>query len=453
MQNNSTLSVCMIVKNEERFIKDCLASIKSIADQIVIIDTGCTDKTLEIAKEYSAEIHAFQWINDFSAARNASISYAKCDWILWLDADERLTAESIPLIKSELVKVRHPLVYDVQIENMTNDAASAFFSKAHRLFNNNRGIRFKNRIHEQIVIDPTFGKAEEKKSRIKLLHLGYALDDDKKSEKEKRNLALLSKMVGENPNDAYAHYTYAQQLSINEDYTESLKHFRKALDLKQLDLSFTGTILNVMSEIRYKMQQYDRALKLAQQSLQKIPEQISAHYMIYRICEQTADFDKAIDAVNKIRSLNRTLSGQAPKIATDIVIDELKLLYTLAILHEKKGSAAGAFSAWEEALKLQPGNEEFLGKAVSLALKLGDWQSAEKFLVQILKINSGRFDALDLLGTVYIKQTKFDLAIPVFETLHEKLPYNEPVKRKLAGLYLKTGKENKAARVLEGQRL
>ena len=85
------LSVCMIVKNEERFLGQCLASVKDIADELIVIDTGSTDRTVEIAREHGAQVGHFEWCNDFAAARNASIAPATGDWILFLDADEELS--------------------------------------------------------------------------------------------------------------------------------------------------------------------------------------------------------------------------------------------------------------------------------------------------------------------------------------------------------------------------
>ena len=95
------LSVCMIVKNEERFLGQCLASVKDIADELIVIDTGSTDRTVEIAREHGAQVGNFEWCNDFAAARNASIAPATGDWILFLDADEELS----PTEKAELPRL------------------------------------------------------------------------------------------------------------------------------------------------------------------------------------------------------------------------------------------------------------------------------------------------------------------------------------------------------------
>ena len=85
------LSVCLIAKNEERFLDGCLESIRGLADQIILVDTGSTDRTVEIARAHGAEVHFRAWDNDFSAARNAALLHARGDWILVLDADEEVS--------------------------------------------------------------------------------------------------------------------------------------------------------------------------------------------------------------------------------------------------------------------------------------------------------------------------------------------------------------------------
>src|SRR5699024_8723561 len=88
-----SISLCMIVKNEEKTIQQCLQSVKDVVDEIIIVDTGSTDRTMEIVANYTDEIFHFQWIDNFSAARNEAFSKATKDYILWLDADDVLLEE------------------------------------------------------------------------------------------------------------------------------------------------------------------------------------------------------------------------------------------------------------------------------------------------------------------------------------------------------------------------
>src|SRR5262245_26664205 len=92
------ISLCMIVKNERKWIQGCLASVKSIVDEIVIVDTGCTDDTIALAKPFNPTVIPYQWRNDFADARNVSLSAARTPWILILDADEKIAERDLPMI-------------------------------------------------------------------------------------------------------------------------------------------------------------------------------------------------------------------------------------------------------------------------------------------------------------------------------------------------------------------
>ncbi len=99
------LSLCMIVKNEEKYLTDCFSSVQDVVDEIVLVDTGSTDQTLVIAEAFSAKIFQFDWVNDFAAARNFALSKCSGDLILYLDADERMTSE----LKEEVLAIaRNP---------------------------------------------------------------------------------------------------------------------------------------------------------------------------------------------------------------------------------------------------------------------------------------------------------------------------------------------------------
>src|SRR3989344_2135515 len=95
-----TISLCMIAKNEEKHLEECLNSVKELVDEVIIVDTGSTDKTKQIAKKFNAKIYDFKWVDDFSAARNESLKHATKDWILVLDADEVLDKEALKVIKN-----------------------------------------------------------------------------------------------------------------------------------------------------------------------------------------------------------------------------------------------------------------------------------------------------------------------------------------------------------------
>ncbi len=224
-----TLSLCLIVKNEEKFLPECLQSVRGIADEIIIVDTGSTDRTVAIAEEYGAQVRHFSWTGHFAEARNESIRDAKGDWILWLDADERLQPGSQQALKNLPGKPEHPVIYSVTIHNHMYQSDDIQVSGGHRLFTNHFGIRFDGRIHEQVVYSAKAAGAEEHKVPVILTHLGYGLEPHAQQEKNLRNRKLLEKQVGEEPANAYVHYTLAQHYAMTDEPDKALKHFRKAL--------------------------------------------------------------------------------------------------------------------------------------------------------------------------------------------------------------------------------
>ena len=147
-----TISLCMIVKNEEDTLARCLDCIKDIVDEIIIVDTGSTDHTKEIAKNYTNLVYDFKWIDDFSAARNFSFSKATKDYCLWLDADDVISKKN----QEKLKKLKETLTIDVDFVMMQYQIAwdefnnPTFLYYRERLIRNNKLYLWEGEIHEVI---------------------------------------------------------------------------------------------------------------------------------------------------------------------------------------------------------------------------------------------------------------------------------------------------------------
>jgi tetratricopeptide (TPR) repeat protein len=187
-----SISVCMIVRDEEGNLPRLLESIEGLADEVIVVDTGSKDATVRIAKDFGAKVHHFPWCDDFSAARNESLKYATKDFILWLDGDDELR-------RSEHHRIR------VHLRN--HPGAGAYFrtyidgegqALQLRIFPNHRGIHFEGRIHEQAIHSleaqgiPTFI------CNVSVLHHGYE-EAEAVTEKVTRNKKILEEEVAEDP--------------------------------------------------------------------------------------------------------------------------------------------------------------------------------------------------------------------------------------------------------------
>ncbi|MCS7091225.1 MAG: glycosyltransferase [Verrucomicrobiota bacterium] len=230
-QARPRLTVCLITRNEEAFLDACLRSIQGVADQIVVVDTGSTDRTVEIARAHGAEVHNFEWCDDFSAARNAALEHARGDWILMLDADEELTEEGrreldAALRCPEVIAWRLPLV-DVGRE-------AEGVSYVPRLFRNAPGLFYVGRIHEQVFSSLEVRRREWglecRPGRVLLRHHGYRPEVVRDRNKVERNLRLLRRAIEEMPGEPHLLMNLGLELARSGCLEEALVQYRAAFE-------------------------------------------------------------------------------------------------------------------------------------------------------------------------------------------------------------------------------
>lgn len=241
------LSVCLIVKNEELNLRYCLESIKDIAGEIIIVDTGSTDSTIEIAKDFTSKIINFKWNDNFSDARNESIKEASGDWILFLDADERIDKDDCISLQKLLSSTNFNAIY-FRLNNYSN---GKFISSSSvlRAFTNNKKLKFQGKIHEQIrpSVETIYGKDVFYYSDIKILH--HTNSD--RSKQNDRNLKLLFTYPNEDKN-SYYYYSLANQYYISGLYNLSISNYKKALQMNDFKVTSHHApylIINLMKNL------------------------------------------------------------------------------------------------------------------------------------------------------------------------------------------------------------
>ncbi len=199
------LSVCLIVKNEERYIKDCIEKVLPFADEIVVVDTGSTDKTLEVLNDYNCKIYKFEWCDDFSKARNFSVEMASYDWVLILDADEHVADfDKESVYKFINNKSNTKKVGKIAVKSYFGDSIANF--KTHMLprLYNRTFFHFELPIHEAILpISKTMKISESSvyvDLPIEVQHYGYLQEINDEKQKDLRNMILLEKHLETNFN-------------------------------------------------------------------------------------------------------------------------------------------------------------------------------------------------------------------------------------------------------------
>ena len=228
------LSIGMIVKNEEKHLDNCLSALQKLRDnvpsELIIVDTGSTDRTKEIALKYTDQVYDFEWINDFAAARNYGLKKAKGKWFMFLDADEYLDEDCSEMINffklPELYEKYQSASYIVRnYDNMVTKSASDFL--ATRMAKVNKDTEFKGAIHEYLSAGLPHGCFS-----TVFHHYGY-LDNDPQylKKKNERNLPLLYKEFEENPEDLR---TATQIIESSNKVDEKFKYIKISEKLEEL---------------------------------------------------------------------------------------------------------------------------------------------------------------------------------------------------------------------------
>lgn len=282
------LSFCMIVKNEEKNIERCLKSImplvyKNIAE-IIVVDTGSEDRTVELVKRYTNDIYNHEWKGSFSEARNYSFSLAKGEYIFMIDADEEINKEHI----TEIIKVFNEgkndicNTYTIKLKNYTDDNLDNYYYSAQkRIFENNKEFYFRGNVHEQPVCSEYVQNLN-----VELLHYGYIDDEELQEGKFKRNSELLITEL-EKCKDInmiiYYRFQLAASYYSHGDYYKALEQLHIYLSLikqnwSEIKNTFTLAYYNLAVDIYLNNNLYDRALEICNEALAIQPDYIDFIY-------------------------------------------------------------------------------------------------------------------------------------------------------------------------------
>jgi glycosyltransferase involved in cell wall biosynthesis len=250
----------MIVKNEEKYIEMCLKNALKLVDEIIIVDTGSTDSTLDIIKKFGDQISVYQykWEDDFAKARNISLEKATGDWILVLDADEKIICD-VDKFRKQLEETEYEGII-LPLYNIINKNSIMYSSVYCKLFRN-KGYRYNGIIHENINIKPN--KIVEFDSSIcKIFHYGYMKNVVNGKDKAKRNREMLFKQLEKEPQNPYVYYNIGVTHMVNENWQEALDYFFKCNALaSQISLTevtrYEIDMAKRMAECLCQLEQYE----------------------------------------------------------------------------------------------------------------------------------------------------------------------------------------------------
>jgi tetratricopeptide (TPR) repeat protein len=232
-----TLSLCMIVKDEEEMLPRCLAAVKPAVDEMIVVDTGSTDRTVEIAESFGARVLHHEWTGSFSDARNVSLKAATGDWIIYLDADEVLVEEDAERLRALTGRVWRE-AFSLVETNYTGDIedGTALTHNALRVFRNRPHYLFKGRLHEQMAYAlPGYLPERIEYTQLRIEHYGYLGVVRDSKDKSRRNLELLEQQMADGVESAFQSFNLGSEYLALGEFQTAVDHFEAAWRMLETD--------------------------------------------------------------------------------------------------------------------------------------------------------------------------------------------------------------------------
>jgi tetratricopeptide (TPR) repeat protein len=463
-----TISLCMIVKNEEDWIEGALDSVRSIVDEIIIADTGCTDHTMERVRRFSPKVIDFHWTEDFGEARNRTLAEARHPWILVLDADERIATQDLPLIKDAVQRspdgfhlTQRNYVFGNQVFGWTQNDGKYAEGKQYpgyvdnpliRLFRNDPSLRFRGAVHE--IIDPTRLPSTFKFDSIPAVihHYGKVRGEERVAAKQLHYLALGQKKIQEDPTNAKAHLDLGIQYQELKRHKEAVASFKRAFTMSRLPVTLLYAAISEKLDGRpsESLELLDRALQLGLNT-----------------------FDVRLERGNTLLALGRASDAlREYRVSERLNPSNPIAVFNSGLALLKLQDVASAEQCYEKALRMDPTFDKAalelatlrgasaVGLLESLVARRPDYREARLTLAKFYIESNRSADAVatlkraadedviarSLLGAAYLQQGDLDDAQHHLEFAFKKDRTLLDARINLAQLYARRGDTGKAER-------
>ncbi len=479
-ENHNKLSVCMIVKDEAERLPRALESVRRIADEIVVVDTGSSDDTVSVAESFGAKVIRSKWEDDFSQARNVSLSNAQGGWILCLDADEYVPPEAEAKILAAIT--READAYFVRIESdMDSAAGRVFVNFVPRLFRNMHGVRFQGRVHEQV--SPSLEKlgARIEISDIVFKHSGYAISEAEEIQKARRNAQLLAEDLALNPDDPLVLFHLGEAYSMMRQFGEAVSAYRKSIKAGSLQPEIASVVHQNLGAALIKLKEYDAAMSQLRRAVKINPQLLTVHLVLASALFGIKRFDRAeaeiltyIEKAQEKRKGVELKLGREPDIPCALVLlakcrlamgdldrarevledavsrdpelrDAHLLLARIAFEQARFGAAVSHYS---EAAKYYPDEETLYFELSRAHLARGSVEKAAETIEQAIAAGLESAGLFKCLGVLKIKQQDLEGAVSAYEKALNLDPADREVRRRLAGIYRILGRDQEAQNYL-----
>jgi tetratricopeptide (TPR) repeat protein len=437
------VSLTMIVKNEEANLPACLDSVADLVHEIIVVDTGSTDRTQEIAARHGAKVFTFPWCDNFAAARNVSLDHATGDWIFWLDADDRIDAENrrklralFAELKSDNLAYRMPCVmHSGAFPNLTEKVWHI------RLFRNLPAVRWRYRVHEQILPAILQQGGTVCPADVTIQHTGYQEAVARRHKKE-RNLRLLRLNYAEFPNSSFVQFYLGWTYLLLDQPAEALPFLQRSLALNPPDEGMVRKLYVLLSRAHHVLGQREEALAVCRAGRTRYADH--GELLFQEGCLHLEGRDLAAAEA----CLRQVLQHRPNELN---VCDDMPGLrgyqtrFNLAVIYRDQGRLAQAEREFAAVLAERPDHADAYTGLGELYLVQARWQALEQLLPRMRQMLNRDIEATGLEVRMHLARNEVGRARQLAEQATARAPEALWARLVLAGVLVQEGRDLAAA--------
>ena len=427
------VSLCMIVRNEERNLAECLRTAAELFDEIVIVDTGSSDATRQVARQFTPHVHEFTWCDDFAAARNESLLHATGDWVMWLDADDRLRPAALAKLAELLDSLpEQPQVYLMDTVSRSHYECEGEWRVSHRrLFRRDARLVWKGRVHEQLISSPESPRCESIPCEIEIDHVGYQ-DLAAVRRKLQRNIRLLQMDYAVDPTDCSTLFHLGITYSRAGTHAEARKHLLQVAASKCTDLDLMRRVFGALAELSISQSKFEEADETLRRGLAFFSNDEYLLYLLGQVLYELHRYEDAGAVLNQaiFRSTARLpLAGGPGHIRSKLAPRKLGAVLRM------QGNFAEAEATLHALLREFPDDTHGWYLLGLVHLDTGDGMRIAEAIDRLAACPQGTIYGSLLLAAWHLRHNQLTEAQPVIDRLVAEIP-DWPLPRLLRAEYL-----------------
>ncbi|MCS6852347.1 MAG: tetratricopeptide repeat protein [Gemmataceae bacterium] len=439
------VTLSMIVKDEEDHLPASLSAVADLVDEIVIVDTGSTDRSREIAQRFGARVYDFPWCDHFSAARNETLRHATGDWIFWMGADDRIDEVNRNKLRTLFRGLQDELaVYMMKCWCPPDAANPAPVLLDHaRLFRRHPAVRWKYRVHEQVAASVVALGGRVYPTDIVIVHAGYQAVAEQEAKME-RNLRLLLQDVEEYPEDLDVLYYLAVTCQCLRRPAESVRHCCRGIALGRYQELRTRQLYILLTLGHYQLGQRAEALAAAAEGLRHYPDDDE---LLFQYAVVLRELGRPTEAEAVFWHLLRTPPAGPPLFGNE-GLRGYRARHELAQLYLQQHRDAEAEALWRATLQEQPHYVPAWQGLGELSIKLGRFDVLEAIVQRLESSGMGRVEAALLRALAHLTRGELTAAEALLVPLLAAVPQAVKPRLVLARLRLRQGQYDQAEQLL-----